>query len=70
MADAKKPGLFARMRRSLKDMRGELKKVVWPTGRQVMNNSVIVLVVVVLSGAVICGLDALFSLVIKLLLKV
>ena len=26
----KKPGFFARISRSLRDMRGEMKKVVWP----------------------------------------
>ena len=71
MADTtKKPGLFARWARSLKDMRGEMKKVVWPSKKQVWNNTLIVLAVVAISAVVICGLDALFSLVVKLLLKV
>ena len=70
MAETKKLGFFARIRRSLKDMKGEMKKVVWPTGKQVWNNTLIVLVVCILSGLVISGLDALFSFIIKLLLKV
>ena len=65
----KKPGLFARMGRSFKDMRGEMKKVVWPTKKQVWNNTLIVLAVVLISAIVICGLDALFSLIVKLLIK-
>ena len=28
---AKKPNIFQRWARSFKDMRGEMKKVVWPT---------------------------------------
>ena len=51
-------------------VRTEMKKVVWPTKKQVINNTLIVLAVVLISAIVICGLDALFSLVIKLLLKV
>ena len=46
------------------------RQVVWPTKKQVINNTLIVLAVVLISAIVICGLDALFSLVIKLLLKV
>mgnify|MGYP000071395797 CR=1 FL=1 len=64
-----KTGFFARMKRYFKDMRGEMKKVVWPTKKQVINNTLIVLAVVLISAIVICGLDALFSLVIKLLIK-
>ncbi|MBS7324283.1 MAG: preprotein translocase subunit SecE [Angelakisella sp.] len=65
----KKPNIFQRWARSFKDMRGEMKKVVWPTKKQVWNNTLIVLAVVLIAGIVICGLDMLFSLVIKLLLK-
>ena len=64
---AKKPNIFQRWARSFKDMRGEMKKVVWPTKKQVINNTLIVLAVVLISA--IGGLDALFSLVIKLLIK-
>ena len=53
-----------------KGVKLEMKKVVWPTKKQVINNTLIVLAVVLISAIVICGLDALFSLVIKLLLKV
>ena len=65
---AKKPNIFQRWG-SFKDMRGEMKKVVWPTKKQVINNTLIVLAVVLVSAIVICGLDALFSLVIRLLIK-
>ena len=64
-----KTGFLAKIKRYFKDMRGEMKKVVWPTKKQVINNTLIVLAVVLISAIVICGLDALFSLVIKLLIK-
>ena len=66
----KKPNIFQRWARSFKHMLGEMKKVVWPTKKHVWNNTLIVLAVVLIAGIVICGLDMLFSLVIKLLLKV
>ena len=66
---AKKPNIFQRWARSFKDMRGEMKKVVWPTKKQVITNTLIVLAVVLISAIVICGLDPLFSLVLKLLIQ-
>ena len=66
---AKKPNIFQRWARSFKDMRGEMKKVVWPTKKQVIKNHLIGRADVLMSAIVICGLDALFSLVIKLLIK-
>ena len=66
---AKKPSFIARVGRFFKDISGELKKVVWPSKKQVINNTLIVLAVVLVSAIVICGLDALFSLVIRLLIK-
>ena len=60
---------WARLKKYLRDVKGELKKIVWPTKKQVWNNTLIVLAVVLIAGIVICGLDMLFSLVIKLLLK-
>ena len=36
MADTeKKPGFFARISRSFRDMKGEMKKVVWPSKKQI-----------------------------------
>lgn len=69
MAETKKPGFFARIGRSFKDMRGEMKKVVWPTKKQVWNNTLVVLVVVIISAIIISGVDSLFSFLIRLLLK-
>jgi preprotein translocase subunit SecE len=49
------PGQFFR------DVRGELRKVAWPTRAEVVNYSIIVLVAVVLLTALIAGLDFVFS---------
>ncbi len=40
-----------------KDTRAELKKVVWPTGKQVLNNTVWVIVLVAVISAVVLGFD-------------
>lgn len=49
--------LFVRLGRFLKDCKSEMKKVVWYGKKPTLNNSLIVLVVMVVFGAVICGLD-------------
>ena len=40
-----------------KDTKAELKKVVWPTKKQIINNTVWVLVLVILVSAVVLGID-------------
>jgi len=61
----KKPGFVARISRSFRDMKGEMKKVVWPTKKQVINNTLIVLAFVAVSGIFIWGLDSILSLAIR-----
>ncbi len=40
-----------------RELRSELKKVVWPTPKQIMNNTIIVLVLMVISSAVVWVVD-------------
>ena len=40
-----------------KDMKSELKKVVWPTKRQVINNTLLVVALVVVVSLVVLGID-------------
>ena len=51
-----------------KDARSEFKKVVWPSKKQVINNTIVVLVSMVVSGLAIWGMDSLFMFLIKLML--
>ncbi len=53
-----KPGFFARIGKWLKDMKVELKKVVWPTGKQTVNNTLIVIACVIVVGIFIWLFDA------------
>ena len=54
-----KPGFFARIGKWFKDMKSELKKVQWPSKKQTINNTVIVIVCVLIVGACIWTFDAL-----------
>jgi len=49
------PGQF------LREVRGELRKVAWPTRDETVNYSIVVLVTIIFMGAMIYGLDWLFS---------
>jgi len=51
----KKPNIFIRIGRTIRDTRGEMKKVVWPTKKQALNNTMIVLAFMAVM-AVIIGL--------------
>ena len=53
-----KPGVFARIGKWLKDMKSELKKVQWPTRKQTINNTLIVIACVVFVGVFIWIFDA------------
>ena len=63
----KKPGIGKRIGKFFRELKSELKKVAWPSKKQVINNTGVVLAVCALSGVVLFGVDALFGLLIKLL---
>ena len=48
-----------------KDFKAELKKVIWPTPKQLVNNTIAVVVIVVVIGAIVFALDAVFDAVNK-----
>ena len=52
-----KPGVFARLGKWFRDMRSELKKVQWPTRKQTVNNTLIVIACVVIVGIFIWLFD-------------
>ena len=67
-ADKKKPGVFARIGKWFKDMRSELKKVQWPSFKQTMNNTGIVILCVIVVGIFIWLFDAVAGALIEFLL--
>ena len=46
----------------LKDFKAELKKVIWPTPKQLVNNTVAVVTIVLLTAVIVFALDAVFDL--------
>ena len=65
----KKESLIARIARWFREMKSELKKVVWPTWNQVRKNTTVVIVAVLVVCAFIAAFDGLFLSVRSLLLK-
>ncbi|MGN0657626.1 MAG: preprotein translocase subunit SecE [Ruminiclostridium sp.] len=51
-----------------KDAKSEFKKVVWPSRKQVVNNTIVVLVAMAVSGIAIWALDTGFISLLKLML--
>ena len=67
--DDKKPGLFKRIGKWFREMKSELKKVIWPTPKQLSKNTAVSLVVMVASAIVIWGFDELAQLLVQALLR-
>lgn len=44
-----------------KDFKAELKKVIWPTPKQLVNNTVAVVTIVLLTAAIVLVLDVIFD---------
>ncbi|HIU48153.1 MAG TPA: preprotein translocase subunit SecE [Candidatus Avimonoglobus intestinipullorum] len=54
---AKKAGLFARLGRFFKETKSELKKVTWPNREQLIHNTVIILVFIIIMTIILSVLD-------------
>ena len=65
----KKPGFGARVSRWFREMRSELKKVSWPSAKDVVKNVGIVLACVIIVGLVLGVFDTLVRAVVDALLK-
>ena len=65
----KKIGFFGRIARFFRDSKGELKKVVWPSKKQVVNNTAIVIAFVLIAAVIIGAFDYILSFLIALFLK-
>lgn len=65
----KRPGFISRIGRFFKDLQGEAKKVVWPSKKQVINNTWVVIVTVCIAGLAIGGVDIILSNIVNLLFR-
>lgn len=55
--DDTKPGFFKRIGKWFRDMVNELKRVVWPTPKQLMKNTLVALAVMAFSAVVLAAFD-------------
>jgi len=64
-------GFFQKTWKSLvrrcRDLKGEIKSIVWPTPKQTLNNTLVVIVMVAIIGAFVAVLDLLYSSGVRLL---
>ena len=65
---SKKPGFFSKVKNWFKgigkffrDTVSEMKKVVWPSKKQIINNTIVVIVGVIIAAIVVLALDLLFG---------
>lgn len=69
-SDKSKKKKHGKIAKWFKDLKSEFKKVVWPTRKKVVHNTLVVLIVMVISSAFVGGLDfgllKLFSFVLNL----
>ena len=65
---ASKLNFFSRIGKFFRDQKGETKKIVWPSKKQVVNNTIIVIIAIVLFAVIVGVFDWLFGLLIKLLI--
>ena len=67
--DVKKLTFSKRVAKWWREMKSELKKVVWPTSQQVVNNTIVALVVMIVSAIVIWGFDEIAQLIVRAVLS-
>jgi preprotein translocase subunit SecE len=67
--DDTKPGFFKRIGKWFREMKSELKKVIWPTPKTLAKNSVISVVFMLVSALVLWGADLIASLAVNLLFR-
>ena len=59
----------AKIKKFFKDFKGEWKKVTWPSGKTVLNHSIVVIVIVAIVGVALFGVDTGLSAIIDALVS-
>ena len=68
--DVKKLSFFQRVAKWWREMKSELKKVIWPTPKQTLNNTIAALVVMAISAVVIWGFDEIAQMIVKAVISI
>lgn len=63
--NAKKVGFFGKIVRYFKEVKGETKKVIWPTWKQTVNNTMIVIACIIVVAVFLGIVDIIFGSVIR-----
>ena len=58
---AEAEGFFDKVMDFLREVRGELRRVAWPTRQETLNSSLVVLIALVVLTTIIFGMDTAFS---------
>ena len=67
--DTTEPGFFEKIGKWFREMKSELKKVIWPTPKALRNNTLVSVVVMVASALVLWGFDLLAGGLVNSLIK-
>ena len=59
--DAKNNKEVKNKKHFFKDFKAELKKVIWPTPKQIVNNTIAVITIVIITAAIVFVLDFVFN---------
>ncbi len=68
--DVKKLSFWKKIAKWWREMKSELKKVVWPSSKQTVNNTAVALVVMAVSAIVIWGFDEIAQLIVKTVISI
>ena len=63
--DVKKLSFFKKVAKWWREMKSERKKVIWPTPKQTLNNTIAALVVMAISAVVIWGFDEIAQMIVR-----
>ena len=67
--DDAKPGFFQRIGKWFREMKSELKKVVWPTKKALRNNTLVSVGMMLVSAVVVWGFDQIAQMVVRLIFR-
>lgn len=68
--EVKKPNIFVRLGRKLKETFSELKRVTWPTFPKVVKSTCVVIVVVLVFTVVVTGINQLLQFLLQLVTSI
>lgn len=66
MATKSKKNIFSSIAKWFREAKAEFKKVVWPTKKQLINHTIVVISFVIVTGVFVCLLDIGLTALIKL----